>query len=421
MRFIKFAKRHRSELVREIRGAVIENSDCGTTAETPKGPLDGLLVVEVATVIMGPFAGRQLAKLGAEVIKVEAPSGDVLRRSGRFEYPGMPGTALSLGDGKRNIVLDLTDAADLSTLGRLTAVADVVLTNYRPRQRERFGLSWETISEINPRCVLITAQGYASASERGNIPAYDDTIEAASGVCDVYRRLEGEPRYPPYVLADKVCGLSMIYAGLAAVYRCQITGQGQWVDVPMFDVMTDFNLIEQLSDFTFDPPLGDAGWHRTLHPARRPHPTKDGWVCILPYTDESWRRFLLLTSGEECDSLFPTHRNRNDNVAQVQSIIADFACTRTTDEVIADCSARGIPVQSVNSIEDLVEDEYLRRRGTVERFEHPNVGAIWRTTPNFGYSESPLVSPLPAAEPGRDQEEVMCLIVNRERTRENRT
>lgn len=394
--------------------------DDGTDTKAPKGPLDGLLVLEVATVIMGPFAGRQLAKLGAEVVKVEAPSGDVLRRSGRFEQPGMPGTALSLGDGKQNIVLDFTDAADLGTLRRLIAVADVVLTNHLPHQRERFGLDWETVSEINPACVLITAQGYSSTSERGDIPAYDDTIEAASGVCDVYRRVEGEPRFPPYVLADKVCGLSMIYAGLAAVYRRQVTGRGQWVDVPMFDVMTDFNLIEQLSDFSFDPPLGEPGWQRTMHPARRPHPTRDGWVCILPYSDENWRRFLWLTRVEGAEICFSTQQERNDNVAQVQSIIADYARVRMTGEVVAQCSAHGIPAQAVNTIEDLVEDEYLRKRGTVERFKHPNAGPIWRTTPNFGYSESPIVSPLPAAGPGRDQEAVMDVIVRREQAHEKR-
>ncbi|MGC2942696.1 CaiB/BaiF CoA transferase family protein [Brevibacterium sp. FAM 24638] len=388
--------------------------DEGSDRQGPKGPLDGLFVVEVATVIMGPFAGRQLAKLGADVIKVEAPSGDVLRRSGRSEQPGMTGTALSLGDGKQNIVLDFRDAADLSILHRLIAVADVVLTNYLPRQRERFGLSWEAISEINPTCVLITAQGYSSTSEQGDIPAYDDTIEAASGVCDVYRRTDGEPRFPPYVLADKVCGLSMIYAGLAAVYRRQVTGRGQWVDVPMFDVMTDFNLIEQLSDFSFDPPLGGPGWPRTIHPARRPHPTKDGWVCVLPYSDENWRRFLGLAGADDSEASFSSHRERNENVAEVQSIIANYAKGRSTGEVIAQCSENGIPAQVVNSIEDLVQDEYLRQRGSVEKFNHPDVGRIWRTTPNFGYSESPLTSPPPASGLGQDRETVMDLIVRRE-------
>lgn len=388
--------------------------ETGSESYAPKGPLDGLFVVEIATVIMGPFAGRQLAKLGANVVKVEAPAGDVVRRSGRFEHPGMTGTALNLSDGKQNIVLDFTDAADLSTLQRLIAVADVVLTNYLPRQRARFGLDWEAVSEINPACVLITAQGYSSTSEQGDTPAYDDTIEAASGVCDLYRKVDGEPRFPPYVLADKVCGLSMIYAGLAAVYRRQVTGRGQWVDVPMFDVMTDFNLIEQLSDFSFDPPLGEPGWQRTVHPARRPHPTRDGWVCVLPYSDENWRRFLRLAEVGVSECSFSSHRERNDNVAEVQSIIAEYAKVRTTSEVIAQCDEHGIPAQAVNSIEDLVNDEYLRRRGTLESFRHPEVGPIWRTTPNFGYSESPIASSQAAARPGQDREAILDELARRE-------
>lgn len=185
-------------------------------SQSARGPLDGLTVLDIATVIMGPMAGRQFAKLGAEVIHVEAPTGDVIRRSGRSRNPGMSGAALSLGDGKKNITLDLKNPEGLETLTRLIENSDLILTNYLPRQRERFGLDWDSVAAINPRCILVTAQGWSTGSELGNDSAYDDIIQAASGLSDVYRKSSGEPRYAPYVVADKVCADD----GLLSPRRC---------------------------------------------------------------------------------------------------------------------------------------------------------------------------------------------------------
>ena len=352
-----------------------------------KGPLDGLIVVEIATVIMGPLAGRLFAKLGADVIHVEAPSGDVIRRSGQSRSPGMSAAALSLGDGKKNITLDFSNAGDQHTLNELIGIADIVVTNYLPRQRQKYGFDWDSVAAINPQCVLVTAQGFSSNSPERDRPAYDDIIQAASGLSDVYRKSLGRPQYAPYVVADKVCALSMVYSGLAAIHRRHVTGLGQWVDVPMFDVMSDFNMVEQLNDYTFEPPLGDAGWHRTINPARRPHRTTDGWVCVLPYNDRQWRDFLTIDDPTVADGAvpYPTNRDRNAHVEETQALIAEFAAHRSTSEVIKLCHDHDIPAQAVNRIEDLVDDEYLRRRGTVELVEHPTEGSYWRTTPNVGY------------------------------------
>ncbi|MGO2859559.1 MAG: CaiB/BaiF CoA transferase family protein [Brevibacterium sp.] len=382
--------------------------------ETVRGPLDGLLVLEVATVIMAPMAGRLLAKLGADVIRVEAPAGDVIRRSGQSRSPGMPGVALSLGDGKRNITLDLKKSDDLETMSQLIKIADMVITNHLPHQREKFALDWGSVSALNPRCILVTAQGFSSDSDSANVPAYDDTIQAASGLSDIYRKSSGTPRYAPYVIADKVCGLSMVYAGLAAVHRRNIAGVGQWVDVPMLDVMADFNLIEQLNDYSFEPPLGEAGWHRTINPARHPHQTKDGWMCILPYSDANWRTFLGLVdpvySQPEVDIPLPTNRDRNAHVEEMQKIIGEFAEARTNEEVIADCHRSGIPAQAVVTVEDLTTDSYLRGRGSIEMVDNPNAGHHWRTSPNIGYSESPIQPVRPAARIDEDRDTVLALI-----------
>lgn len=380
-----------------------------------KGPLDGLVVLEVATVIMGPLAGRLFAKLGADVIHVEAPGGDVIRRSGQSRNPGMSGAALSLGDGKMNITLDFADETDQNTFKELIGIADIIVTNYLPRQRQKFGFDWESVSAVNPQCVLITAQGFSSNSPEGNRPAYDDIIQAASGLSDVYRKSLGRPQYAPYVVADKVCALSMVYSGLAAIHRRHITGLGQWVDVPMFDVMSDFNLVEQLNDYSFSPPLGDAGWHRTINPARKPHPTTDGWVCVLPYNDRQWRDFLSIddpTIGHGTVP-FPTNRDRNAHVEDTQALIAEFSAQRTTDQVVNLCREHGIPAQAVNTVEDLVNDDYLRDRGTVELVDHSTEGRYWRSTPNLGFSESPLQPVEPASAENGNREHIMALIEQR--------
>lgn len=380
-----------------------------------KGPLDGLIVVEIATVIMGPLAGRLFAKLGAEVIHVEPPSGDVIRRSGQSRNSGMSGAALSLGDGKMNITLDFSDDTDRATLDELIGIADIIVTNYLPRQREKFGLDWQAVSAINPECVLVTAQGFSSESPEGNTPAYDDIIQAASGLSDIYQKSVGRPQYAPYVVADKVCALSMVYSGLAAVHRRHVTGVGQWVDVPMFDVMSDFNLVEQLNDYTFSPPLGEAGWHRTINPARRPHLTADGWVCVLPYTDRHWRDFLAIDDPSlgDHDVPYPTNRDRNAHVEESQAIIAEFTAKRSTAEVIDVCRDHGIPAQAVNSVEDLVTNDYLNQRGTVELIEHPSEGHYWRSTPNVGFSESPLLPVTPATTIDGDCERIKALVEQR--------
>lgn len=372
------------------------------------GPLAGVTVLEVSSVVMAPLAGRILAKLGAVITRVEPPGGDVIRRSGAARHPNMAGTHLSLGDGKRNIAIDLGSAEGQAELRQLIAGCDLIVTNHLPRRRHQFGLDWKSIELVNPRAILCTAQGYASSSDLADEPAYDDTVQAASGTCDIFAKSGDGPRYAPYLMADKVAGLTLVYSALAALHYRDRTGQGQWVDVPMIDALADFNLVEQLNEFTFDPPLGEPGWHRTLAPTRVPHPSMDGWICILPYSDRNWADFLRLTGvarGEQPVPL-PTNQERNANAETVQGIIADYAATRSTEQILEECHRRGIPAQPVNTIESLLEDPYLRSRRTIERIDHPTEGPIWRTSPNMVFSASPLPTTRPAGQIDQDRVEI---------------
>lgn len=384
--------------------------------EIPSGPLTGVRVLEVATVIMAPLAGRQLAKLGAEVVKVEPVSGDVIRKSGQSRANGQTGTSLNVNDGKRSVALSFSSPEDLDLLKHLIEECDILITNQLPRRREKYGLDWPAVSKINPRCILVTGQGFATESEYANVPAYDDTIQAASGVCDVYQLSTGIPKYAPYIMADKVVGLTMTYAAIAALYRREITGVGQWVDVPMFDTMVDFNMIEQLSDFAFDPPAGDPGWPRTVNPHRRPHATADGWICIIPYSDQNWRDFLVLAGkqpqGETEAVYLSTNKERNAHVEEMQNIIAEYASERTTAQIEVELSEFNIPVQRVNTLEDLVSNEYLNQRNTVEHVERPDVGKYWRTSPNMHFSESPLSPPRTSSATNDDKQSIINELVD---------
>lgn len=375
---------------------------------TGAGPLAGVRVAEISSVVMAPMAGRLLAKLGATVVKVEPPRGDVVRHIGARVAPGMSGAAHSLGDGKYNIAIDTGTEEGLAELRGILGSADIIVTNHLPARRRRFGLDWESVRALNPRAILCTAQGYAGDSAMADTPAYDDTVQAASGVCDIYAKSEGRPRYAPYVMADKVCALTIVYSVLAALHHRDTHGRGQWVDVPMVDVMVDFNLAEQLNDFSFIPPRGPAGWHRTLAPGRRPHRCVDGWICVLPYSDRNWSDFLRIAGveGDAENVPFATNQERNEGMEDVQAIIADYAAERTTREILDECGAAGVPVQPVRTLESLVEDDYLRERGTVQRTRHPLGHSYLRTTPNISFSDSPLRPVRPATSIDADREEV---------------
>lgn len=375
------------------------------------GSLTDVRVLEVSSVIMAPFAGKQLARLGAQVIRVEPPSGDVMRRVGAEAEPGLTGASLSMGDGKLSIAVDLKSERGREELRALIAASDIVLTNHPPRRRQEYGLDWETVREVNPQAVLCTAQGYASDSGLGDAPAYDDTVQAASGVCDIYAKSLGRPRFAPYIMADKICGITIVYAALAALHHRDATGSGQWVDVPMVDVMVDFNLAEQLGDYAFTPPLGDAGWKRTLAPSRTPHQCADGWVCVLPYSDRNWADFVALAGHDHGGEVpFAFNRERNSNTEKVQQIIAEYAASRTLEQIRQECGDRRIPVQSVRTVESLVEDPYLRSRGTVQSVEHPRGFSYTRTSPAITFSASPSVPSRPAAAVDGDRDEVIGLL-----------
>lgn len=376
-------------------------------AENTEGPLAGVTVLEISTVVMAPFAGRILAQLGARVVKMEPPGGDPLRGSAVPPGKSMSGTVLILNEGKKSIQVDARTDEGQATLRDLIRKADIVLTNLLPSRRIKYGLDWDDVSAINPRVILCTAQGYGSESPLADRPAYDDTIQAASGLCDINRHAVGYPAYAPFIMADKVSGMAMVYSILAALYRRSQDGQGQWVDVPMLDVMADFNSIEQLNDYAFEPPEGAAGWHRTIDPERKPHPCVDGWVCVLPYTNRDWSEFADLAGRPDLvdDPRSSTPAARARNIAFTQGAIAAYCEGKSVEEVLTACTARRIPCQDVATLESLTTNPYLLDRGSMTLISHPSEGTYWSPRPGIRFSGTPLgdVTPAPTLDEHGDE------------------
>lgn len=339
-------------------------------------PLEGVKVLEVGTVIMAPYAGKVLRDLGADVIKAEPPGGDIGRRIGILGPQGTSVLAMNLNAGKRSIVVDAQSPDGRRELEALIGWADIVLTNTLPARRRRFGLEWDQVRAVNPHAILVTGQGFASDSPQADAPAYDDIIQAASGLADTYRLRDGEPRYSPYVVADKVCGMTMAQSALAALHRRAVDGAGCWVDVPMVDTMAAFTLVEHMGGSTFAPRAGDVGWSRVLAPEHRPHPARDGWVCVMPYTDANWRRFCALIERPDYAThpQVATNRDRSADPSLYERILAEYAAARTCAQIEEECSARGIPAHRVRRVDDLVDDPYLADRPVLTRARHGDEG-----------------------------------------------
>lgn len=375
-------------------------------------PLAGVTVLEVGTVIMAPYAGKVLRDLGADVIKAEPPGGDIGRRIGLTGPGGTSVLAMNLNAGKRSIVVDARAPAGRRVMDRLLAWADIVLTNTLPARREEFGLSWDHVRSVNARAILVTGQGYASDSAQGDSPAYDDIVQAASGLADTYRLRDGEPRYSPYVVADKVCGMTMAQSALAALHRRSVDGEGCWVDVPMVDTMAAFTLVEHMGGATLDPPEGDVGWSRVLAPEHRPHPALDGWVCVMPYTDANWRRFCALI--ERPDYLthprVATNRDRSADPTLYEQILADYAAPRTCAQIEAECAAAGIPVSRVSRIDGLTDDPYLAARPLLTRAHHEREGDYVHVSGPAVFHGRERPGPADSAALDGDRREVLALL-----------
>src|SRR5579863_7236198 len=288
-------------------------------------PLAGIKIIDLTTVVLGPLASQILGDLGAEVIKVEAPEGDIMRYAGPARHREMGHVFLNLNRNKRSLALDLKRPEAAAVMLSLVRRSDVFMHNMRPQAMARLGFGWERLRDVNPRLVYCSASGYGQDGPRADRPAFDDIIQGACGLVALSELTTGEARFVPTLVGDKTVGLTMVYAVLAALVERGRTGEGQAVEVPMLETMTAFVLAEHMGGMTFEPAMGEPGYARMLAPDRRPHKTADGHICILPYTTRHWQDFFRIAERPELcgDPRLKDAETRARHVAELYALVAE--------------------------------------------------------------------------------------------------
>ncbi len=352
----------------------------GPATNTEPGPLDGVRVLDLTQVLMGPFATQLLGDLGADVIKVEPPQGDSIRGIGPMRNPGMGVGFMNVNRNKRSLVLDLKHPDGLAALLALVDTADVLVYNVRPQAMARLGLTYEALGARNPRLVYVGAFGYGQGGPYATKPAYDDLIQGAIGVPTLIARVgDGVPRYVPLAWIDRAVGFATVNAVCAALYRRSVTGRGQAVDVPMFETMVPFVLGEHIGGAAFEPKDGPMGYPRALARERTPFATRDGYVCALIYTDRQWRSFFELIGQPGRFDSDPRLANigiRTQNIAALYAEVAEAMKLRTTVEWLQHLEQADIPAMPLHTLESLIEDPHLAAIGYFSVDEHPTEGPI---------------------------------------------
>ena len=357
------------------------------------GPLSGIRVLDLSSVIMGPYASQQLADLGADVIKIEPPGGDVMRQAGPMRNPGMGHFYLTTNRNKRSVVLDLKQPAARDVLLQMASQSDVLLYNIRPQAMARLGLGYEDVQKASPKIVYAGAYGFSQRGPYAAKPAYDDLIQGMCGIPWLSGHASGDkPRYAPMVLVDRVVGLQLCNAITAALFYRERTGIGQRVDVPMFEGMLSIVLGEHMAGRLYEPASAPPGYQRSLARDRRPYETADGHLCVLVYNDKHWRHFFAAIGQPEVfeqDARFSSQGSRLEHIEHVYGFLGDIFRTRRTDEWLSLLEAADIPCARMYSIEDILNDPHLTQTGYLQRVNHPTEGDMldiavpseWRQKP----------------------------------------
>jgi crotonobetainyl-CoA:carnitine CoA-transferase CaiB-like acyl-CoA transferase len=343
------------------------------------GPLAGVRVLDLTTVVMGPSATQMLGDLGADVLKIESPAGDSMRWIGPWRHPGMGPLYLQANRNKRGLMLDLKSPTGKARAVALAERADILVSNVRPQGLQRLGLDYEHISAVNPKIIYCAAVGYGAGGPDSGKAVYDDLMQAASGIAGLFRAVDGAPRYAPVNICDRVVGLYVANAVTAALYHREKTGQGQLIEVPMFETMTQFVLSAHMGGGAFVPPEGAMGYKRLLSRTRGPYATRDGHLSLVVYTDKHWRAFTQLVGCPELldtDARFTSQESRTRHAEDVGRFLAEHLPARTNREWLNILNSIDIPACPVNAVEDLFEDPHLKAVGFFDELEHPTEGKL---------------------------------------------
>ncbi len=374
------------------------------------GPFHGLKVIDLTTVVVGPYTTQLLADMGADVTKVEAPDGDMTRMGTPRRHAGMGNMFLQLNRNKRSIGLDLKTEGGADALRRLIQGADIFIHNMRPEPLARLGFDYPSVAALNPGLVYCNIWGFGREGRYAGRAAFDDVIQGTSGLVALEAHNGREARFVPMLIADKTTALFAAYAISAAAYHKLATGEGQEVEVPMFESMTSFTMIEHLAGNAFIPPLGPSGSERHATPLRWPFQTKDGHVCILPSSDKHWAAVLRIIGREDLlsDPRFRDRASRLAHRGELTQMLSDLAITKTTREWVDALAEAGVPGMHINSLEEVVTDPHLADVGFWVETDHPTEGRIRIMRPPYTLSKTPAEIRSPAPAFGQHTAEVLA-------------
>ncbi len=371
-----------------------------------KGPLAGIRVVDLTAMVFGPYATQIMADLGAEVIKVEPPGGDATRYINAGPSEDLGGVFTNINRGKKSVELDLRQESHRAALRGLIAGADVFIHSMRGKAIAKLGFDYAAVSAIRPDIVYTNCYGYSRRGPDGDKPAYDDTIQAECGIPHVQGLMNGEPGFAATIMADKIAGLHGLYATLAALFHRARTGEGQEVEVGMFEAMSSFMLVEHASGMLFDPPLGPAHYHRAVSPNRRPYKTKDGYLAALVYNDKHWNAFMEALRPDWQAEEFDTLKKRAKHIDRIYALLAQTFAARTTQEWLDLLTPLQIPCARVKSTDELFTDPHLNAIGFFEEVES-DVGTIRYPGVPTWFSKTPGRVAGPTPHLGADTDEVL--------------
>ena len=380
----------------------------GAGGEGRAAPLAGIRVIDLTSVMLGPYATMMLGEYGADVVKIESPQGDTTRATGPALEPGMAAAFIGANRGKRSVVLDLKQADARAALMTLVDGADVLVYNMRPQKMAALGLSQEALRERNRKLIVVGAHGYSERGAYAGRPAYDDIIQGLCGLASLAELQGGAPGYVPSVIADKTCGLFVTQAVLMALVARNRDGQGTFVEVPMFECMVNFTLVDHFHGAHFRPPIGSPGYARLLTRWRKPYQTSDGYVCILPYTDVHWRSFFIEAGRPMLaeDARFVGLAARTRNIDALYALVAECVAERSTAQWLSACDRLDIPAAPLNRLADLEADPHLAQTGFFASIDDPVMGTLAMPSAPLRFEGE---IPLPALPPRLGQHTVEVL------------
>ncbi|MGI8334231.1 CaiB/BaiF CoA transferase family protein [Actinomadura scrupuli] len=370
------------------------------------GPLSGVRVVDLTAMVMGPYCTQIMADMGADVIKIEPPTGDNTRYISVGPEPGMGGVFVNVNRGKRSVVLDLRSGEGRRTLRELIEHGDVFIHSMRAKAITGLGFGYEEVAAINASIIYTNCYGYGRRGPDANLTAYDDTIQAECGLPFVQEKLTGEAAYVGTIMADKVAGLTALYATMMALFHRERTGEGQEVEVAMFETMAAFMLVEHANGAMFSPPLGPAVYPRAVTPDRKPYRTKDGLISALVYNDKQWSAFVNAVKPAWAGEHFATLEQRARRIDTVYALLGETFLQRTTQDWLGLLRSLDIPAAPIRTLDELFDNPHLNEAGFFETVDTPNGPVRFPGAPTW-FSRTPGRIAGPAPRLGAHTQEVM--------------